>query len=173
MPTKERFRFIKGFNKLYKISNFGYVLSCHNNRYGKSKTWRLNIGQANKWGYRMVHLFYGKHIKTFCVHKLVCEYFIPNPNNHSQANHLDKNKLNCHVDNLEWVSHRENGTHRWLTDKKTSRFIGVFQSSKTRPSKRWRAAITFGGAQIGLGSYKTEEEAHLAYLFALEMRYCK
>ena len=45
------------------------------------------------------------------LHRLVAEYFIPNPNGYSDVNHIDENKSNNDVNNLEWCSHKENCNH--------------------------------------------------------------
>lgn len=47
------------------------------------------------------------------AHCLVAEYFIPNPNNFNQVNHIDENKINDDISNLEWVNSNKNNKHAW------------------------------------------------------------
>lgn len=58
--------------------------------------------------------------KNYPIHRLVAIQFIPNPENKELVNHKDGNKLNNHVDNLEWVTHSENVQHAYDTDLNTN-----------------------------------------------------
>lgn len=64
-------------------------------------------GQPNSKGYLRVTI----KRKKYLVHRLVAELYIPNPEDKPQVNHKDGNKLNNSVDNLEWVTNRENREH--------------------------------------------------------------
>jgi len=69
------------------------------------------LSQSLRGSYLKVSLFIdGKRISEN-VHRLIAETFIPNPNNLPQVNHIDENKLNNNVNNLEWVSACENANH--------------------------------------------------------------
>lgn len=62
---------------------------------------------SNTEGYASVRL----PDQNYLIHRLVAEAFIPNPQNKPQVNHKDGNKRNNNVDNLEWVTARENNLH--------------------------------------------------------------
>lgn len=69
----------------------------------------------------------GKYRPTF-LHRVLAKLYIPNPNNLPQVNHKDGNKLNCCIDNLEWVDNRTNTQHGYdngLTPKGENRYNNV------------------------------------------------
>lgn len=59
-------------------------------------------------GYLRVNLSKDKTVKRVHVHRLVAQAFIPNPDNLSEVDHIDGNKLNNTVENLQWISHSDN-----------------------------------------------------------------
>lgn len=86
----------------YSISDKGEVRKDANNYIMK-----LQIQQ----GYKHVTLQINKKAKRFRVHRLVAEAFIPNPENKPYVNHIDGNRQNNLVENLEWVTPAENTQH--------------------------------------------------------------
>lgn len=110
---------IAGYEGLYQVSNLGRIKSIGRhtrNRYGLM--WKpgrvLNAAKDNK-GYLTVVLCDNKKRHTFKVHKIVATTFILNPERKPQVNHIDGNKQNNRVDNLEWCSQSENMSHAWET----------------------------------------------------------
>lgn len=104
---EEIWKDIVGYEGLYQVSNFGRIKSFHKNKeYIKALT-------LNDHGYSIVNLNKNKKQKTFKVHRLVSKAFIPNPNNYLIINHIDGNKINNNVDNLEWCTQSYNASHGW------------------------------------------------------------
>lgn len=89
----------------YKISNTGLVTKKNSNE--------LQHLKVHKRGYLLAHIQIGgvKTKKWVLVHRLVASLFIPNPDQKPQVNHIDGNKTNNSVNNLEWVTNSENRQH--------------------------------------------------------------
>jgi hypothetical protein len=142
---------IQGYEGLYQISNKGRVKSIKLNFVRNS--------HANDRGYQIINLRKGTHSKSARIHRLVAIHFIPNPDNKEQVNHIDFNPLNNTVENLEWVTNRENSCHSVQRKKKSSKYVGV-QFSKSH--NKWISKIRFQGKRIQLGYFYTEQEAYEA-----------
>lgn len=96
----EEWKEIKGYEGLYLISNKGNVYSIRSKR---------NLKIHMNWaGYCRVGLNKNNKQVKYSVHRLVASAFIPNPLNKEQVNHIDENKANNKVENLEWVTNLEN-----------------------------------------------------------------
>lgn len=87
----------------YEVTKKGEVINKHTGRQPKF--------QYNTKGYPRV-IIGGK---KYFVHRLVAEKYIPNPENKPQVNHIDGNKENNCVENLEWVTSKENRKHAIIT----------------------------------------------------------
>lgn len=107
---QEIWKDIPGFNGKYRISNFGNVMSVN---YLNTGVNQLLAAKKHHTGYLVVVLSLGSRTskKTCTVHSLVAKNFIPNPDNKPCVNHIDGNKENNRVDNLEWVTYKENTRH--------------------------------------------------------------
>lgn len=108
----EEFVDIKDYDGRYKIGSKGTVIGVSrskDNRYN-NKQWILKQYE-DKNGYMYVTLQKDKKRKTIKVHRLVGEHFIPNLENKRTINHIDGNKHNNTVENLEWATYKENQQH--------------------------------------------------------------
>lgn len=112
---------------IYQVSNFGRLKSFKKHPDG------LLLKQTNKNGdYFSVVLSKNNRIKSTRTHRLVAENFIPNPENKPQVNHIDMNKQNNHVENLEWCTSSENTTHAYTN--KPSMCVGMnYYNQNIRP----------------------------------------
>ena len=108
------------YERLYKVSNLGRILSLDYNHTGKPDL--MNPGETPT-GYLQVTLCKNKEYKKCYVHRLIAETFLPNPENLPEVNHIDEDKTNNFVflnedgsvdkekSNLEWKNHRDNCNH--------------------------------------------------------------
>lgn len=109
---------VKGYEDKYEVSNKGNVRSLNWKNTGAI---RLLYLKHHPSGYRQVQLFGDGGSKMVCVHRLVAEAFIPNPDSLPQVNHLDYDRTNNRVENLEWCTHSHNMKHSWLNKNRKQR----------------------------------------------------
>lgn len=112
---KEIWKEIEGYEGFYQISNLGRVKSI--DRFVKGQIGLrkakgdLKIPTLGKRGYYEIGLNKNSSRKTVKIHRLIALHFIPNPENKPHINHIDGNKLNNKINNLEWCTHAENMRH--------------------------------------------------------------
>lgn len=110
--SDEIWKDIPGYQNLYMVSSHGKVTSLNYHRTGKKKELKL---KKIKKGYLAIGLSKNGERKWMQVHRLVGMAFIPNQNNSLEINHKNGNPSDNNVDNLEWVTHRENILHAYRT----------------------------------------------------------
>jgi len=98
---QEVWKDIVGYEESYQVSNLGNVRSIN-------KILKPNL---TKKGYYHVTLYSQGIPKTFKLHRIVAKHFIENPHNKLEVNHIDGNKINNTVINLEWNTRKENNRH--------------------------------------------------------------
>lgn len=105
---EEVWKDIKGYEKLYQVSNLGRVKSLKTNKILKSNP---------TFSYKFVGLYKNKRCKLITIHRLVATTFIENPNNYNIINHIDGNVNNNNVSNLEWCTQKHNMQEWWRLRK--------------------------------------------------------
>lgn len=103
---KEQWKTIAEFPN-YEVSNYGQVRRVWKNHTNLKET------MLNKFGYEIVHLSKDGVNKHRSIHRLVALAFLDNPDNLPEVNHIDGNKENNCVDNLEWVTRSQNMKHAY------------------------------------------------------------
>ena len=103
----ENFIDVPKYEGLYKINKQGDVYSFITNK--------ILIHNKNTRGYHYVRLCKNKEQKNNLIHRLVAEAFILNQNSKEEVNHIDGDKNNNAMSNLEWCTSQENKSHAWST----------------------------------------------------------
>lgn len=159
--VEEIWKPMKEFPELYKVSNLGRVASYRQ----VLSTHKINSG------YEVVSLKINRKAIKRLVHRLVAEAFLPNPENKREVNHIDGDRLNNTLSNLEWVTSSENKKHGrevlgntyniptlGLKLSKVSKYHNVgYDSSR----KKWKSCVRVNGKNHFQKRFDTEEEAAL------------
>lgn len=150
---------IEGY-KDYQVSNLGNVKSL---KYGKE---RVLKGGINSRGYHCIGLCVNGIQKERTIHQLVAIHFL----NHIPSgqelviDHIDGNKKNNRLDNLQILTNRLNASKGYLNKKTSSQYTGV---NWCKVRNKWRSRIYIKGKEKHLGLYEIEIEASIAYQKAL------
>lgn len=162
---------VVGYEGLYEVSNMGRIRSldhdttivCRNRTYVAHMQGRMLNPLPLRHGYVGVQLYgRGGHVtrgqKTFSVHRLVAEAFIPNPDNKPEVNHINEDKSDNRACNLEWMTHIENSNHGTRPQRIAVKHLGrsgkpVIQYSKDLEVIAQYTNAREAGRQTGI-SYK-------------------
>lgn len=131
---------IKGYEGYYEASPVGHIRSLKRFIIKKNGIKQIVKGRIltpfPKRGYLCASLTNGK-VKHILIHRLIAETFIPNPLNKPCVNHIDGNKQNNGIDNLEWCTYSENTIHSYiiLKRKASQAFLGRTGSMHPRSRK--------------------------------------
>lgn len=142
---EEIWKDIEGYEGIYQVSNFGRVKSLGrviDTKNGRTTVKGVIMSPCGK-PYLFVYLNKNHKSKYHAVHRLVAQAFIPNLENKPQVNHIDGNKTNNAVSNLEWVTQSENMLHAYR--------IGLEKSPKGRHnywSEKKTKAIHLNGIEL-------------------------
>lgn len=130
----ETWKQVVGYEGLYEVSNLGRVRSVDREivaeRGGKPFRYKMKgriiEPQERNHGYLSVCLYgkesINKRFRQMSVHRMVAEAFLPNPNGYSEVNHLDENKQNNVLSNLEWCNHKQNCHYGTAIERRAEKF---------------------------------------------------
>lgn len=111
------------------------------------------VGNGTKNGYKYISQKVGNKVIQIYVHQLI--YYVATGKVPSEINHIDINKLNCKIDNLEESNRIENSRNKIKTNK-----LGTTKTS----SNKYKAQMYVNGKLKYIGTFLTEDEAYEAYL---------
>jgi hypothetical protein len=147
----EEWRTVPGYEGLYEVSSVGQVKSVTKNRF---LSWYLYKG------YPRVCLRKNNKGYVVCVHRIMALAFLGDPGNNF-VNHINGVRNDNRIENLEYVTNRENATHGQGAKNK---YTGVRLEKKR---SLWRSDIIFKGKNIFLGYSRTPEDASVKYYEAM------
>jgi len=107
----EEWKPIPGYEGYYHISNKGVVISDYREVEGRNGVLTGKIKATRRGRYETITLYRDGVGTGFLIHRLVAMTFLPNPFFKKEINHIDGDRFNNRLDNLEWVTRKENSIH--------------------------------------------------------------
>ena len=161
---KKVWRDIKGFEGLYQVDDVGDVKSLARKRKNQSGNKNIILKPVLTCGYAYYSLYKNRILYTTKRSHLVWFYYNnENPPTNLDLDHIDNNKLNDSITNLQLLTRAENiGKGHRSHGRKYDLPTGVYPSKNKYRSQYWN-----GEKREHLGSFNSPEEAHKAYLEAI------
>lgn len=144
----------------YLIYNDGRVYSKYSNKF------LIGGWCGGNSAYKAITLRNNPKQKTYLIHRLVAQHYIPNPNNYNVVDHIDRNKLNNNVSNLRWCRSVDNSHN---TGKYITNTTGHKNISYRKSKKSWEYCFRYLGEAIFRRSFKNKIDA-ICYKFICLLR---
>ena len=160
--TEIIWRDVVGYEGLYQVNNIGQVKSLdrpmfvngfHRNPIRTIRKGKILSPRLSHDGYEKVSLTKDGKPKNYFVHRLVALAFIEQRNDDNEVNHIDGNKRNNCVDNLEWCSHRQNMQH-------------CFEHALRKQSGKPMLGKTYGKSPLSKQVYQYDKENNLIKIWS-------
>lgn len=159
---KETWKDIEGYEGIYQISDFGRVKSLerivsyeiNGRRRSRLQKESIRKQKINRWGYKSVNLNKDASIKTFEIHRLVATHFLNCNYDGKQVNHIDGDKENNVINNLEFVTPRDNIKHAFengLIPIRVGRKLNQEKADKIRREKNSNPNISHADLSMRYG----------------------
>lgn len=170
----ELWKNIPGLEETHQVSNMGRIRSIRNSQGGWKQSVLKPSPRSKDTPYLHITLSVDSSVINLPIHVTVAKVFIPNPDNKPIVNHIDGNKLNNVVTNLEWATYSENTLHAYSTGlinttnvakaaigKKKGNGSIYHNVSWDNTKQKWLASLKDKGVKIFQKRFDDEEEAAL------------
>lgn len=172
----EEWRDIKGYEWLYEISSLGQIISLYDAKHNKFRN-KVCKPQNTSNGYLRIGLHKDGKMKNALIHRLVAVAFIPNPENKREVNHKNGIKTDNRVENLEWVTAKENMTHAYktglldYTNRDFSLLRAGYERNRDRIIKEQSERVK--GEKNPMSKRTEEEIIKIRKMYKKGMRFCE
>jgi len=155
---------IRGYEGYYSVSSYGNIRSCDREvvySNGNVVKYKGKPRKPSLSDYRMIALSRDGAVKVVKISRLVASHFILRTKDKTIVNHIDGNKHNDHVHNLEWCNYSENSLHAFKNNlhSRKNKVSGVFFDQNRG---KWASYLYRDNKNIFVGRFETEQEAVLA-----------
>ncbi|MCP4986018.1 MAG: hypothetical protein GY928_08100 [Colwellia sp.] len=148
----ERWVYVEGYNKKYKVSDKGMVKKISKD--GKASFLKISVNGK----YKRVFLCQNNKCKTIRVHRLMAKCFLDSYRDNLQVDHINGDSMDNDLSNLRMCTNGQNNANRHISVGKTSKYKGVRMRGE-----KWEASIGAGGKFKYLGLCKNEKDAARLY----------